>query len=314
MKIPLGSRAAIVWGLVGVAAICVWFSGGSGFLLGGKKSAAPVPTRSSVLVQTSYDESPAMVRIGGTAAATSVCICVAVASLGFLSRNRSVLQRQWRKEVTKKVVTPSPGDVLPPTLVVNWQVEEKIPEPGSEAMCEAMVGYDVEVGGGKAWDPFGFAKLYDRNFDFNNIMTWPHVQFLREAELKHGRICMLAFLGLVVPQWWQIPGYPQEPDWVSALDLCYQDPLARLGLAQISIFVMLVEGRWSCIDSYIGQMDREPGDFGFDPLGISKSPGFDLRTRQLRELKNGRLAMVGVMSMVSNHFMPGSVPFLTGAF
>merc|ERR1712187_691493 len=61
-------------------------------------------------------------------------------------------------------------------------------------------------------------------------------------------------------------------------------------------------------------MDREPGDLGFDPLRITRTPGFDLRTKQLRELKNGRLAMIGVASMAANHFLPGSVPFLTGAY
>merc|ERR1712007_296000 len=66
--------------------------------------------------------------------------------------------------------------------------------------------------------------------------------------------------------------------------------------------------------AWIGELDREPGDLGFDPLKFAKRPSFDLRKKQLAELKNGRLAMIGVASMAANHVIPGSVPFLTGAY
>merc|ERR1719393_560692 len=66
--------------------------------------------------------------------------------------------------------------------------------------------------------------------------------------------------------------------------------------------------------AWVGQMDREPGDLGFDPLKFAKRPSFDLKKKQLAELKNGRLAMIGVASMAANHVLPGSVPFLTGAY
>merc|ERR1712187_935390 len=93
---------------------------------------------------------------------------------------------------------------------------------------------------------------------------------------------------------------------MGALDACYADKFAALGLVQISVFAMLVEGRWSSHEAWIGQMDREPGDLGFDPLKLTK--------KQLSELKNGRLAMIGVASMAANHAIPGSVPLLTGAY
>merc|ERR1712054_199286 len=104
---------------------------------------------------------------------------------------------------------------------------------------KTMIGADVETEG-EAWDPMGFHKLYDRNFEFNNVMGYPHVQWLREAEIKHGRICMLAFVGMVVQQFYQIPSMPQEPDWTKALAACYDSKLAALGVAQISLFIFIV--------------------------------------------------------------------------
>merc|ERR1712186_58764 len=200
-----------------------------------------------------------------------------------------------------------------PELPITFYVEPVLMVPGSEKAFATMIGADVETNN-ERWDPMGFHKLYDRNFDFNGVMTYPHVQWLREAEIKHGRICMLAFVGMVVQQFLHIPGLPVEPDWTKALDACYVDKLAALGIVQISVFCVLVEGKYSPHYAWLGTMDREPGDLGFDPLKLTKKPGFDLAKKQLSELKNGRLAMIGVASMAANHIIPGSVPFLTGAY
>ena len=136
-----------------------------------------------------------------------------------------------------------------------------------------MTGPDVETGSemGKPWDPLGFSKLYDRNFDFNGNMTYPHVQWLRESELKHGRCAMLAIVGIFAQQSFHIAGYPEAP-WYEALQKCYDNPqgIVGFGIAQISAFAMVIEGKFFPNDAWIGQMDREPGDLGFDPLKLAK--------------------------------------------
>ena len=62
---------------------------------------------------------------------------------------------------------------------------------------DGMVGAGEETGG-VPWDPLGFSKIHDLVKDSEHANNWPHVKFLREAEIKHGRIAMLAFVGVCV--------------------------------------------------------------------------------------------------------------------
>ncbi|KAL9139491.1 Photosystem I chain G with nirD domain [Amphidinium carterae] len=196
---------------------------------------------------------------------------------------------------------PIPGDAV------------KYPKPNSEEMFKTMIGADVETGG-EAWDPLGFHKLFDRNFDFNMLPVYPHVQWLREAEIKHGRVCMLAFIGCFAQAGYHIGSYPVQPDWSKALAECYASPTGAVGLFQISVLIGWIEGKNYNGDAWVGMSEKEPGDLGFDPAGFTKNPDFDLKKAQLQEIKNGRLAMVGCASIAANHFIPGSVPLLTGFY
>jgi len=211
------------------------------------------------------------------------------------------VKREYIREYLERIESPS-GQWFDNTT-------NSVPVPGSYKLALTMVGSDVETGSG-VWDPMGFSKLYDRNFDFNRYMAYPHVQWLREAEVKHGRCAMLAIVGMFVQSVYQIPGYPAQADWTLALKECYDSKVGQLGVVQISLFTMIMEGKFFPAGSWIGEMDREPGDLGFDPLKLSKKPDFNLKSMQLKELKNGRLAMIGVAAMGAAHAIPGSVPGL----
>ena len=52
--------------------------------------------------------------------------------------------------------------------------------------------------GDAGFDPLGFSD----NFD----MKW-----LREAEIKHGRVSMLATVGFIMQQWWTLPSRHPVP-------------------------------------------------------------------------------------------------------
>jgi hypothetical protein len=51
----------------------------------------------------------------------------------------------------------------------------------------------------------------------------------------------------------------------------------------------------------------------FDPFGLQKGKSDEWKATRLRiELNNGRLAMIGIMSFLSEAAIPGSVPALKG--
>jgi hypothetical protein len=50
----------------------------------------------------------------------------------------------------------------------------------------------------------------------------------------------------------------------------------------------------------------------FPQVDFSNVSAETLKVKRSRELNNGRLAMIAIMSFISEHSIPGSVPVLTG--
>merc|ERR1719507_2535621 len=71
-----------------------------------------------------------------------------------------------------------------------------------------LAGYAGEE---QEFDPLGFSDTFD-------------IKWLREAELKHGRVCMLATVGFVAQQFVTLPGCTPEPDSLKAF---YTAPAAN---------------------------------------------------------------------------------------
>ena len=58
---------------------------------------------------------------------------------------------------------------------------------------------------------------------------------------------------------------------------------------------------------------KVPGDYGYDPLGFTKREGgFDskeIKSLRMKEIKNGRVAMLTIAAWASNEAIPGAFPF-----
>jgi light-harvesting complex I chlorophyll a/b binding protein 1 len=143
-------------------------------------------------------------------------------------------------------------------------------------------------------DPLGLSKGIDEE-KFNR---W------RTVEIKHGRVCMMAFVGFI----WQqgvghFPGYISHspdlkfadiPDGVAAIGA-----VPGVGWAQILWFAGLLE-----LGMFSVKTQRAPGAFNFYRPGGPELGGYPGVTDENRaqkltiELQNGRLAMLGVIGIL----------------
>eukprot|EP00581_Thalassiosira_minuscula_P009852 CAMPEP_0183705830 /NCGR_PEP_ID=MMETSP0737-20130205/2833_1 /TAXON_ID=385413 /ORGANISM="Thalassiosira miniscula, Strain CCMP1093" /LENGTH=206 /DNA_ID=CAMNT_0025933087 /DNA_START=23 /DNA_END=643 /DNA_ORIENTATION=+ len=151
----------------------------------------------------------------------------------------------------------------------------------------------------KNFDPVGFAE---------RSPEW--LNWFREAELKHGRQAMLATVGLVVPEFVRIPGQQFSFEAVpNVLDA--HDALLDTSMKQILLWVGLAEAMSIAAVNNLNTFDRAPGDFGFDPLGLYPTDPAKQEEMKLKELKNGRLAMVAIGGMIHGAIVTGKgFPYL----
>lgn len=158
------------------------------------------------------------------------------------------------------------------------------------AACQSSGLTDAETG----FDPLYFSDFLD-------------IKFLREAELKHGRICMLASSGYMAQEFFSLPSYPgYSPNPIEAVSSVPPE-----GLAQIIVFISWLEfvankGKFSMTDMF--EDGRAPGDLGFDPLKFGENSATRARL-ELAELKNGRLAMLAFSGMIHQTFVTGKPLF-----
>eukprot|EP01040_Poterioochromonas_malhamensis_P008429 gene8429-9118_t len=153
-----------------------------------------------------------------------------------------------------------------------------------------FVGAPVSAAGG-FFDPL---KLSQGKSD--ETLRW-----YRSAELKHGRIAMLATLGVVIQglDTKIIPGFPvTETNAFEALkQVYYKNPGA---LIQIGLAIAALEVLGASIES-----KELPGDFGWDPANIRPKKQEVLEDYQNKELNNGRLAMLGIAGIAYQAYLTG---------
>jgi hypothetical protein len=197
------------------------------------------------------------------------------------------------------------------------------------ALAELIAFAESTPGPVQYWDPL---KLSEKDFwGAGNDAT---IGFLRHAEIKHGRVAMAGFVGYCLHEngiRWPFPLSTSLPDYssfegLSAPAVWDATPLAaRL---QIILVIGFFEfwGEWEGALAANGMTHHmrggKPGqypDFTFAPLPLFDPFGFtddldeeEKAKKRIREVQNGRLAMIGLFSLISEARVPGAVPALAG--
>ena len=169
---------------------------------------------------------------------------------------------------------------------------------------ESPLGIPGDLAPTGYFDPLGLANGKDEDT----------IKLYREAELKHGRICMLASAGILTQelltnkQGIDGPGiYHYElakeivPNW---------GPIFLLVCAFIEGFVITrnyetVEEAEEAGRSAVLKADVEPGDYGWDPLGWYPEDPEEQAIIRTKEIQNGRLAMLSFLGIVAQELTDG---------
>jgi hypothetical protein len=157
---------------------------------------------------------------------------------------------------------------------------------------------DGSMVGDVGFDPLGLSEVAD-------------IKFLREAELKHGRIAMLAAAGSMAQDLFTFPGVGKVVAGAKMTGV--HDILVKQGaMGQLLLWLSFLEvfGTIALFETLEGK--RAPGDFKFDPLNFSKNDATAKRYA-LAEVKNGRLAMMGIGGMVHGAPRPNT-PYCVCSF
>jgi hypothetical protein len=159
------------------------------------------------------------------------------------------------------------------------------------------------------------------------------IAFLRHAEIKHGRVAMAAFVGYIVQSngiHWPFPtdlaGNPYP--YASSSPPEQWDALSPAAKWQIILFIGFLEWYSEAAGTHY-MRGGVPGAYPkfsehnliphpvplnlFDPFGFSKNKSAEAKKSGLiKEINNGRLAMIGIMGFISEQRVEGSVPLLKG--
>lgn len=146
-------------------------------------------------------------------------------------------------------------------------------DPSKQIGVTAPLGY---------FDPLGFSKIGDKS----------GFKKLRSAEIKHGRVAMMAALGAVVQHYVKLPGFEKVPAGMGAVET----PPGTYGFGLLFLLIGYVETNvWTDDDP-----SKEPGNFG-DPAGL----GMYTEDMRLKELNNGRMAMFSAIGIIVANLVTG---------
>jgi len=187
----------------------------------------------------------------------------------------------------EQATNDEPAPVAPPP-VAKWSIEKDMP-----------AGISGPFG---LFDPAGFSDNSPQR-----------LKYFREAELKHGRVAMLAAFGFPIAEHFHplFGGNIDVPSYIAFQQTPLQTfwPLTVLYIGIVEIFSVFTfqspfEGNWWTLKE-----DRIPGDYQWDPMDMYPALPKERLEMQTKELNNGRLAMIAIAGMVAQELATGNKLF-----
>jgi light-harvesting complex I chlorophyll a/b binding protein 1 len=198
----------------------------------------------------------------------------------------------------------APVTQAPEAVAVNGWV------PDESKLAYGLPGALDPVG---EFDPFKFSQGRDLN----------GMKKLREAELQHGRVAMLATLGMLVTEE-PIEFHPLFEAYNKDIgpSIRHLDEVRAVSptfFEFLGIFIAALELNralqgWKAPGQGVsfGDLKEEyyPGDIGFDPLGLKPEDPEEFELIATKEIQNGRLAMLGAAGIIVQELINGKEIFV----
>jgi hypothetical protein len=157
------------------------------------------------------------------------------------------------------------------------------------------------------FDPLGFSTSLTGKEGGGKLL------FYREVEIKHGRVAMLASLGMLVGEQFHplFGGDIDVPSYVAFQQTPLENfwPAVVTAIAIPEIFSVFQFQDPSSGQQWAMKEDHEPGNLGFDPLGLKPTDPKAFKEMQTKELNNGRLAMIAAAGMIAQEVATDSKLF-----
>jgi len=166
---------------------------------------------------------------------------------------------------------------------------------GEDACVLPPVGY---------LDPLGFGEKASPD----------RLRWFREAELKHGRIAMLASVGFLIGENPDLKTalFPDNPEYAGSNGLAsntFTDHnLDNFWYAFVAGAGVLEAGFFEKFDDILDwklSPDYAVGDLGFDPLGLKPEDEEEFMRKRTIELQNGRLGMLAIAGFNAQELTDG---------